>query len=82
MWGPTAAVRPFPLRKGKGSKDNTSVSFSGAVGMNSIDNTIEAAVRNSTLTGVKSLDIEALSGGTSVASGTAPGPHQERSGKQ
>ena len=59
------------LRKGKGSKDNTSVAFSGAVGMNSIDNTIEAAVRNSTLTGVKSLDIEALSGGTSVAAGTA-----------
>lgn len=55
----------------KGSKDNTSVAFSGAVGMNSIDNTIEAAVRNSTLTGVKSLDIEALSGGTSVAVGTA-----------
>ena len=59
------------LRKGKGSKDNTSVAFSGAVGMNSIDNTIEAAVRNSALTGVKSLDIEALSGGTSVAAGTA-----------
>ncbi|WP_337609870.1 leukotoxin LktA family filamentous adhesin, partial [Acidaminococcus fermentans] len=59
------------LRKGKSSKDNTSVAFSGAVGMNSIDNTIEAAVRNSTLTGVKSLDIEALSGGTSVAAGTA-----------
>ena len=59
------------LRKGKGSKDNTGVAFSGAVGMNSIDNTIEAAVRNSTLTGVKSLDIEALSGGTSVAAGTA-----------
>ncbi|WP_278342093.1 leukotoxin LktA family filamentous adhesin [Acidaminococcus fermentans] len=59
------------LRKGKGSKDNTSVAFSGAVGMNSIDNTIEAAVRRSTLTGVKSLDIEALSGGTSVAAGTA-----------
>ena len=59
------------LRKGKSSKDNTSVAFSGAVGMNSIDNIIEAAVRNSTLTGVKSLDIEALSGGTSVAAGTA-----------
>lgn len=59
------------LRKGKSSKDNTSVAFSGAVGMNSIDNTIEAAVRRSTLTGVKSLDIEALSGGTSVAAGTA-----------
>lgn len=59
------------LRKGKGSKDNTSVAFSGAVGVNSIDNTIEAAVRNSTLTGVKSLEIEALSGGTSVAAGTA-----------
>jgi len=59
------------LRKGKGSKDNTSVAFSGAVGVNSIDNTLEAAVRNSTLTGVKSLDIEALSGGTSVAAGTA-----------
>ena len=59
------------LRKGKGSKDNTSVAFSGAVGVNSIDNTIEAAVRNSILTGVKSLEIEALSGGTSVAAGTA-----------
>ena len=59
------------LRKGKGSKDNTSVAFSGAVGMNSINNTIEAAVRNSKLTGVKSLEIEALSGGTSVAAGTA-----------
>ena len=59
------------LRKGKGSKDNTSVAFSGAVGVNSIDNTIEAAVRNSTLTGVKSLEIEALSGGTFVAAGTA-----------
>lgn len=59
------------LRKGKSSKDNTSVAFSGAVGMNSIDNTVEAAVRRSTLTGVKSLDIEALSGGTSVAAGTA-----------
>lgn len=59
------------LRKGKGSKDNTSVAFSGAVGVNSIDNTIEAAVRNSKLTGVKNLDIEALSGGTSVAAGTA-----------
>ncbi|WP_278674241.1 hypothetical protein, partial [Acidaminococcus fermentans] len=59
------------LRKGKGSKDNTSVAFSGAVGMNSIDNSIAAAMRNSTLTGVKSLDIEALSGGTSVAAGTA-----------
>lgn len=59
------------LRKGKGSKDNTSVAFSGAVGVNSIDNTIEAAVRNSTLTGVKSLEIEVLSGGTSVSAGTA-----------
>ena len=59
------------LRKGKGSKDNTSVAFSGAVGVNSIDNTIEAAVRNSKLTGVKSLEIEALSGGTSVSAGTA-----------
>lgn len=59
------------LRKGKSSKDNTSVAFSGAVGMNSINNTIEAAVRNSKLTGVKSLEIEALSGGTSVAAGTA-----------
>ena len=59
------------LRKGKGSKDNTSVAFSGAVGVNFIDNTLEAAVRNSTLTGVKSLEIEALSGGTSVAAGTA-----------
>ena len=69
--GASSGGAAISLRKGKGSKDNTSVAFSGAVGMNSIDNTIEAAVRNSTLTGVKSLDIEALSGGTSVAAGTA-----------
>ncbi|MGN0950323.1 MAG: leukotoxin LktA family filamentous adhesin [Mitsuokella sp.] len=59
------------LRKGKSNKESTNVAFSGAVGMNSIDNTIEAAVKNSTITGVKNLDIEALSGGTSVAAGTA-----------
>ena len=58
------------LRKGKSNKESTNVAFSGAVGMNSIDNTIEAAVRNSTVTGVKNLDVEALSGGTSVAAGT------------
>lgn len=46
-----------------------SAAFSGAVGVNYIDNTLTAAIKNSTLTGVKNLDVEALSGGTAIATG-------------
>ncbi|CUN54022.1 Uncharacterised protein [Mitsuokella jalaludinii] len=40
------------------------------MGVNKIDNTIESAVKNSTVEGLKSMDVTALSGGTSVAVGT------------
>lgn len=54
----------------KGQSSGTSAAFSGAVGVNKIDNTIESAVKNSTVEGLKSMDVTALSGGTSVAVGT------------
>lgn len=54
----------------KGQSSGTSAAFSGAVGVNKIDNTIESAVTNSTVEGLKSMDVTALSGGTSVAVGT------------
>ena len=54
----------------KGQSSGTSAAFSGAVGVNKIENTIESAVKNSTVEGLKSMDVTALSGGTSVAVGT------------
>ena len=54
----------------KGQSSGTSAAFSGAVGVNKIENTIESAVMNSTVEGLKSMDVTALSGGTSVAVGT------------
>ncbi|WP_337406134.1 leukotoxin LktA family filamentous adhesin [Mitsuokella jalaludinii] len=54
----------------KGQSSGTSAAFSGAVGVNKIDNIIESAVKNSTVEGLKSMDVTALSGGTSVAVGT------------
>lgn len=54
----------------KGQSSGTSVAFSGAVGVNKIDNTIESAVKNSTVEGIRAMDVTALSGGTSVAVGT------------
>ena len=54
----------------KGQSSGTSAAFSGAVGVNKIDNTIKSAVKNSTVEGLKSMDVTALSGGTSVAVGT------------
>lgn len=54
----------------KGQSSGTSAAFSGAVGVNKIDNTIESAVKNSTVEGLKSMGVTALSGGTSVAVGT------------
>lgn len=54
----------------KGQSSGTSAAFSGAVGVNKIDNTIESAVKNSTVEGIRAMDVTALSGGTSVAVGT------------
>ena len=54
----------------KGQSSGTSAAFSGAVGVNKIDNIIESAVKNSMVEGLKSMDVTALSGGTSVAVGT------------
>ena len=54
----------------KGQSQGTSAAFSGAVGVNKIDNIIESAVKNSTVEGLKSMDVTALSGSTSVAVGT------------
>lgn len=54
----------------KGQSSGTSAAFSGAVGVNKIENTIESAVKNSMVEGLKSMDVTALSGGTSVAVGT------------
>lgn len=53
----------------RGQSNGTSAAFSGAVGVNKIDNIIESAVKNSTVEGLKSMDVTALSGGTSVAVG-------------
>ena len=54
----------------RGQSNGTSAAFSGAVGVNKIDNIIESAVKNSTVEGLKSMDVTALSGSTSVAVGT------------
>ena len=54
----------------KGQSQGTSAAFSGAVGVNKIDNTIGAVVKNSTITGLKNMKVTALSGSTSVAAGT------------
>ena len=54
----------------RGQSSGTSAAFSGAVGVNKIDNIIESAVKNSTVEGLKSMDVTALSGGISVAVGT------------
>ena len=54
---------------GTSGSGNTSVAAAGAVGVNTIDNTIAAIVQNSTITGAKNIDVQAVSGGTAVAAG-------------
>lgn len=53
----------------KGMNNSTSVAVSGAVGVNDIDNEVTALVKNSTVTGVKDVDVTSVSGGTVVAAG-------------
>ena len=53
----------------KGQNNSTSVAVSGAVGVNDIANEVTALIKNSTVTGAKDVDVNALSGGTAVAAG-------------
>ncbi|WP_278537990.1 hypothetical protein [Fusobacterium varium] len=56
------------------SKANTqSVGIGGAVGINMIDNTTQAVIKNSTITGANNINIEADSRGSQVAGGLALG---------
>lgn len=57
------------LSLSKGNSSKKKVAVSGAAAVNRIDNNLTAAIKNSTLTGVKAMDIEALSGGTAAAAG-------------
>jgi hypothetical protein len=52
-----------------GSSDDTSVSVSGAAGVNDIDNDVKATIRNSTISGAGKVDTMALSGGEQLALG-------------
>lgn len=69
--GAWSGAAGLSFRKGQsgGSGGNTSVAVSGAVGVNDIDNEITALVKNSTITGVKAIDVAAVSGGTTIAAG-------------
>ena len=53
----------------KGDSSGRTAAIGGAAGANDIDNTVTAAIKNSTLTGVKNMNVEALSGGTAIAAG-------------
>lgn len=52
-----------------GSSGDTSVSVSGAAGVNDIDNDVKATIRNSTISGAGKVDTMALSGGEQLALG-------------
>lgn len=53
----------------KAGASGTNVGIAGAVGLNDIDNTVTALVKDSTITGAKDVDVAAVSGGTTVAAG-------------
>lgn len=53
----------------KGQNNSTSVAVSGAVGVNDIANEVTALIKDSTVTGAKDVDVNAVSGGTAVAAG-------------
>lgn len=53
----------------KGQNNSTSVAVSGAVGVNDISNKVTALIKDSTVTGAKDVDVNAVSGGTAVAAG-------------
>lgn len=55
--------------KSGGSADNTSVGFSGAAGVNDIDNAVKATIKKSTISNAGKIDTMALSGGEQLALG-------------
>lgn len=67
--GAWSGAAGLSFRKEQQSQKSTSVAFSGAVGVNDIDNKITALVKDSTVTGAKDVDVAAVSGGTTVAAG-------------
>ena len=66
--GAYSGAAALQWKKG-GSADNTSVGFSGAAGVNDIDNAVIATIKNSTITDAGNIDTMALSGGEQLALG-------------
>ena len=55
--------------KSGGSASDTSAGFSGAAGVNDIDNAVKATIKNSTISNAGKIDTMALSGGEQLALG-------------
>lgn len=67
--GAYSGAAALQWKKG-GSADNTSVGFSGAAGVNDIDNAVKATIKNSTISSnAGKIDTMALSGGEQLALG-------------
>lgn len=66
--GAYSGAAALQWKKG-GSADNTSVGFSGAAGVNDIDNVIKATIKKSTISNAGKIDTMALSGGEQLALG-------------
>ena len=64
--GAYSGAAALQWKKG-GSADNTSVGFSGAAGVNDIDNAVKATIKNSTISNAGKIDTMALSGGEQLA---------------
>lgn len=66
--GAYSGAAALQWKKG-GSADNTSVGFSGAAGVNDIDNAVKATIKNSTISNAGKIDTMSLSGGEQLALG-------------
>ncbi len=66
--GAYSGAAALQWKKG-GSADNTSVGFSGAAGVNDIDNAVKATIKKSTISNAGKIDTMALSGGEQLALG-------------
>lgn len=66
--GAYSGAAALQWKKG-GSADNTSVGFSGAAGVNDIDNAVKATIKNSIISNAGKIDTMALSGGEQLALG-------------
>lgn len=66
--GAYSGAAALQWKKG-GSADDTSVGFSGAAGVNDIDNAVKATIKNSIISNAGKIDTMALSGGEQLALG-------------